>query len=102
MYLDSGILKDAQEIDTNWRKMRKNSDYLDPGLVGLDAAYGLIERGKKVTVVEMAEQILPLQLDAHAAKTYQELFEQAVQFYLGCKAEGAVCEADGMIRCGYS
>lgn len=69
------------------------------GLVGLDAAYGLIERGKKVTVVEMAEQILPVQLDAHAAKTYQELFEQAgVQFYLGCKAEGAVCEADGMIR----
>ena len=57
------------------------------GLVGLDAAYGLIERGKKVTVVEMAEQILPVQLDEHAAKTYQELFEQAgVQFYLGCKA----------------
>lgn len=52
-----------------------------------------------MTVVEMAEQILPVQLDAHAAKTYQELFEQAgVQFYLGCKAEGAVCEADGMIR----
>ena len=30
-----------------------------------------------MTVVEMAEQILPVQLDAHAAKTYQELFEQA-------------------------
>ena len=91
-------LKDAQEID----KMAEDAEkilIIGSGLVGLDAAYGLIERGKKVTVVEMAEQILPVQLDAHAAKTYQELFEQAgVQFYLGCKAEGAVCEADGMIR----
>ena len=91
-------LKDAQEID----KMAEDAEkilIIGSGLVGLDAAYGSIERGKKVTVVEMAEQILPVQLDAHAAKTYQELFEQAgVQFYLGCKAEGAVCEADGMIR----
>ena len=77
-------LKDAQEID----KMAEDAEkilIIGSGLVGLDAAYGLIERGKKVTVVEMAEQILPVQLDAHAAKTYQELFEQAgVQFYLGC------------------
>ena len=64
-------LKDAQEID----KMAEDAEkilIIGSGLVGLDAAYGLIERGKKVTVVEMAEQILPVQLDAHAAKTYQE------------------------------
>ena len=45
---------------------RSKDVYKRQGLVGLDAAYGLIERGKKVTVVEMAEQILPVQLDAHA------------------------------------
>lgn len=91
-------LKDAQAID----KMTENAEkilIIGSGLVGLDAAYGLIERGKQVTVVEMAEQILPVQLDAHGAEAYQELFEQAgVKFYLGCRADGAVCEEDGMIR----
>ena len=43
-------------------------------LVGLDAAYGLLERGKKLTIVEMADRILPMQLDARAAKAYQERF----------------------------
>ena len=54
-------LKDAQEID----KMAEDAEkilIIGSGLVGLDAAYGLIERGKKVTVVEMAEQILPYSL----------------------------------------
>ncbi len=69
------------------------------GLVGLDAAYGLLERGGKLTVVEMADQILPVQLDAHGAAAYQELFEKAgVRFVLGRKASEAVCEADGKIH----
>ena len=69
------------------------------GLVGLDAAYGLLELGKKVTIVEMAPQILPVQLDEHGAAAYQELFEKAgVRFFLGRKADQAVCEADGRIH----
>ena len=41
-------MKDAQEID----KMAEDAEkilIIGSGLVGLDAAYGLIERGKKVT-----------------------------------------------------
>lgn len=69
------------------------------GLVGLDAAYGLLERGKKLTIVEMVEQILPVQLDAHGAAAYQELFEKAgVRFVLGRRASEAVCEEDGRIH----
>lgn len=69
------------------------------GLVGLDAAYGLLERGKKLTVVEMADRILPVQLDAHAAGAYQTAFEKAgVRFVLGRKASEAVCETDGKIH----
>ena len=69
------------------------------GLVGLDAAYGLLERGKKITIVEMAPQILPVQLDAHGAKSYQELFEKAgVRFVLGRKACEAQCAPDGKIH----
>ncbi|BDF32604.1 nitrate reductase subunit beta [Lachnospiraceae bacterium] len=69
------------------------------GLVGLDAAYGLLELGKKITIVEMASQILPVQLDVHAAETYQKLFEKAgVRFILGRKASEAVCGSDGKIH----
>ena len=69
------------------------------GLVGLDAAYGLLQKGKKITIVEMASQILPVQLDAHAAEAYQKLFEKAgVRFILGRKASEAVCGSDGKIH----
>lgn len=69
------------------------------GLVGLDAAYGLLGRDKEITIVEMASQILPVQLDAHGAEAFQRLFEEAgVHFVLGRRACEAVCEADGKIH----
>jgi NAD(P)H-nitrite reductase large subunit len=46
------------------------------GLVGLDVIYALLKLKKSVTVVEMASQILPLNLDTAAAYRYQKLFEQ--------------------------
>lgn len=68
------------------------------GLVGLDAAYGFLEEGKDVTVVEMAERILPLQLDACAGKEYQKLFEQAgCRFLLGRKAEQTVLDRENAV-----
>lgn len=91
-------LTDAQAID----QMAEHSEkilVIGSGLVGLDAAYGLLERGKQVTIVEMAPQILPVQLDAHGALEYQKRFEKAgATFYLGRKADQAVCGEDGMIR----
>lgn len=91
-------LKDAKGID----EMAKDAEHIlivGSGLVGLDAAYGLLEQGKMVSIVEMAPQILPVQLDAHAALEYQKRFEKAgAKFYLGCKAQEALCTEDGMIR----
>ncbi|MCI8534780.1 MAG: NAD(P)/FAD-dependent oxidoreductase [Hungatella sp.] len=91
-------LSDAQAIVEE----SKHADQvlvIGSGLVGLDAAYGLLERGKKLTVVEMADRILPVQLDDHAAKAYQDRFEQAgVRFILERKASEAVCESDGKIH----
>ena len=90
-------LSDAQKIDD----MTKNSKHIlviGSGLVGLDAAYGLLERGKKITVVEMAPQILPVQLDENAAKAYQDRFEKAgAEFRLGSRVQETVCGADGNI-----
>lgn len=78
-------LRDAQAI----RKMAEKAEnivIIGSGLVGLDAAYGLMENGKKVSIVEMAEQILPVQLDKTGAAEYQKRFEAAgAVFYLGRK-----------------
>ena len=78
-------LRDAQAI----RKMAEKAEnivIIGSGLVGLDAAYGLMETGKKVSIVEMAEQILPVQLDKTGAAEYQKRFEAAgAVFYLGRK-----------------
>lgn len=66
------------------------------GLVGMDAAYGLLERGIKPVIVEMADRILPLQLDENGSKRYQKLFEDAgCTFKLGIGAKDSTMDAAG-------
>jgi len=45
------------------------------GLIGLETGVALIERGLKVTIVEMLPQVLPQMLDADMAKQVQEHLE---------------------------
>ena len=69
-------LSDAKAID----KCAENAQkvvIIGSGLVGLDAAYGLLEQKKDIVIVEMADRILPIQLDETGAAQYQKLFEQA-------------------------
>lgn len=90
-------LNDAQAIDA-YAKEAKNIVIIGSGLVGLDAAYGLMETGKKVSIVEMADQILPVQLDKTAAEEYQKRFEAAgAKFYLGRKAAETKMDEAGKI-----
>lgn len=90
-------LSDATAIDKR-AKAATNIVIIGSGLVGLDAAFGLMEQGKKVTVVEMAEQILPIQLDRNAAGEYQKRFEEAgCQFYLGRKGTDTITDEQGLI-----
>ena len=61
------------------------------GLVGLDAAYGLVEMGKKPIIIDIAESILSTNLDTRAASTYQAKFEEAgCVFHLGRKVTGVL------------
>lgn len=91
-------LSDAQAI----REKGSQAEHvlvIGAGLVGLDAAYGFLEMGKDVTVVEMAERILPLQLDACAGREYQNLFEDAgCRFLLGRKAEKTILDDKNAVR----
>lgn len=74
------------------RKIRKSAQSADKilvigsGLVGMDAAYAFLEQKKDVTVLELADRILPKQLDEKAGKAYQKLFAQhGCKFVLGRK-----------------
>ncbi len=59
---------------TNVQENAQKVVIIDPGLVGLDAAYGLLEQKKDIVIVEMADRILPIQLDETGAAQYQKLF----------------------------
>lgn len=62
----------------------KNVVILGAGLIGLQCAEGLAHKGKKVTVVELADNILPIALDDEAAKiTRHELQKQGIEIITG-------------------
>lgn len=79
-------LKDAQMIN-EMKDNVQNILVIGSGLVGMDAAYAFLEQGKNVTVLEMSDRILPLQLDRTASEKYQTLFEEhGCKFILNAKA----------------
>lgn len=64
----------------------KNAAVIGAGLVGMDAVVGLQERGVHVSVMEMGNRILPLQLDKDAAKTYEDVMkEKNIDIYTNVK-----------------
>ena len=68
------------------------------GLVGIDAAYGMLERGKNVTVIDMALSIIPMQLCKKAGDMYQKLFEDdGCKFELGRKVSDTKMDVNGNI-----
>lgn len=61
---------------------------LGAGLVGIDAVSGLLHQNIKLTLVEMGNRILPIQLDEYAAHVYEERFkEHGVDVRLGVSAQ---------------
>ena len=69
------------------------------GLVGMDAAVALLERGVAVTLVEMAPRILAIQLDDYAASRYEDLLRRhGVDVVTSAKVESGVPDGRGGIR----
>jgi NADH oxidase (H2O2-forming) len=69
-------IEDGEKIDAAVQKGAKTAVVMGAGLIGLETAIALQERGLKVTVIEMLPQVLPQMLDADMAKTAQEMLEQ--------------------------
>jgi NADH oxidase (H2O2-forming) len=69
-------LEDGEKIDQAIKNGAKTAVVMGAGLIGLETAIALHERGLKVTIVEMLPQILPLPLDAEMARILQDMLEQ--------------------------
>ena len=90
-------LSDALKIDEAFAK-GKRVFIVGSGLVGLDAASALCQRGAEVTIAEMAPRVMPLQTDDYAAGVYQRAFEDhGCKFLLGIGASDAVVDGEGNI-----
>lgn len=80
-------LEDAIKIKEEAEKVR-NVVVLGAGLVGIDAIAGLAFKDLNVTLVEMGDRVLPIQLDKYASSKYEKRFEDAgVKLKLGVRAE---------------
>ena len=85
-------LDDAVLIKEQAKKV-KNVVVLGAGLVGIDAVTGLLGQGLNVSLVEMGDKILPIQLDKYTSDVYQKKFsENGVNLKLGVRAEKLILD----------
>jgi NADH oxidase (H2O2-forming) len=75
-------LEDGEKILEAVQNGVKSAVIMGAGLIGLETGVAFIERGLKVTVVEMLPQILPAMLDADMAKMVQERLEEKGMYIL--------------------
>ncbi|MDP3136353.1 MAG: nitrite reductase large subunit NirB, partial [Burkholderiaceae bacterium] len=68
------------------------------GLLGLEAANGLLRRGMEVTVVHVAPWLMERQLDGTAGKLLQKsLEERGLKFLIGAQTQELIGGADGRV-----
>ena len=81
-------LDDGQKIEQAVRDGAKNAIVMGAGLIGLETAIGLHQRGLSATVVEMLPQVLPQMLDADMAKGIQQMLEEkGIRILIGKSVE---------------
>lgn len=91
-------IEDAEGIDEK-AETCKEAAIIGAGLVGIDAAVGLLARGLKISIIEMSDRILPLQLDKKASDKYRKLLEeQGVEIHTNACVEEAILNEDGFIK----
>ena len=69
--------RDIYDVNTmlDYAKNKKNAVVIGGGLLGLEAAYGLKQRGMDVTVLHLMDRIMERQLDARASRLLQNSIE---------------------------
>lgn len=85
-------LDDAQKI-VEIGKKSKSAVVLGAGLVGIDAISGLIKYDLDLSLIEMGDRILPLQLDKYSSNEYEKRFEaKGVNLKLGVMAQKIIVD----------
>lgn len=69
-------IEDGQQIDQAIKNGAKNATIIGAGLIGLETAIALKERGLNTTVIELLPQVLPVMLDKEMAKIVYEMLQQ--------------------------
>ncbi|MDD7794232.1 NAD(P)/FAD-dependent oxidoreductase [Clostridium sp. 'White wine YQ'] len=88
-------IEDAISIAKRY-KYGDNVVIIGGGLVGIDAAIGLIHKSANIHLVEMADRILPLQLDKTASSKYENLLlKNNVKLYLNSSAKEVILNEKG-------
>lgn len=76
----------------------KHAVVIGGGLLGLEAANGLMKRGMSVTVVHVAEWLMERQLDKTAGKLLQQSLEaRGMQFRIGAQTQELLGDANGRV-----
>ncbi len=93
-------LDDAEKLRNYIEKLGsgKKAVVVGAGYIGLEVAEALAEKGFKVTVSEMFDQVLPKAIDPDFAKTIQEhLRSHGVEVLLGAKTTGFKADEKGRL-----
>ncbi|MBI5635190.1 MAG: NAD(P)/FAD-dependent oxidoreductase [Nitrospirae bacterium] len=81
-------LEDAQKIREYAIRSEGDVLLIGGGVLGLEAGYGLMKAGCKITVVEFFPRLLPRQLDEQGAKILQQKMESmGFTFHLAAKSK---------------
>lgn len=81
-------LEDAQRIREYAEKSGGNVLLIGGGVLGLEAGYGLMRSGCRITVVEFFPRLLPRQLDEQGAGILQQKMEtMGFTFHLGARSK---------------
>ncbi len=80
-------------------KVYQNAVVIGGGLLGLEAANGLMLRGMKVRVVHVLDSLMERQLDSAAGQMLQQsLVERGLEFEMGAHTEALLGNDQGRVR----
>ncbi len=91
-------LRSLEDVQRILRQMpdRKFATVIGGGLLGLEAAHALLQRGQKVTIIEMQPRLLPRQLsEAESAILSRKFDELGYRVFTGRSTELLARTADG-------
>ncbi|GAB2815813.1 nitrite reductase large subunit NirB [Comamonas piscis] len=94
-YRDIADTQAMIDAATRWR----HAVVIGGGLLGLEAANGLIKRGMQVSVVHAGEWLMDRQLDGQAAQLLKKsLIERGMQFFMQAQTQELLGNAEGRVR----